>query len=114
MSPLALRRKYLPRRGEGTRPPQAHPAAATATAPPQAAAPNLNQRPKSETEITTTSNGCTRITLTRFKPGFERDTENEIAHAFKRPPRMFKEDPPFYPWLPKLTPLVNFHLNFKG
>ncbi len=41
------------------------------------------------------------------------DTEKELAQAFNRPPRMFKEDPPFYPWLPRLVPRVNFHLNFK-
>jgi len=41
------------------------------------------------------------------------ETEKELAQAFKRPPRMFKEDTPFYPWLPKPMPLVNFHLNFK-
>ena len=114
MSPLTLRRKYLPRRGDGTEPRQAHPAAAKAAAAAQAQPPNLNQGYKSKTEVTTTSNGSTRITLTRFKPGFEQDTEREIAHAFKRPPRLFKEDKPFYPWLPRFTPLVNFHLNFKG
>lgn len=51
--------------------------------------------------------------MTPFKPGFERDTENELAHAFKRPPRYFKEDAPFYPWLP-CVPKVQFKLNFKG
>lgn len=51
--------------------------------------------------------------MTPFKKGFEIETEHQIAHAFSRPPRMFKEDPPFYPWLPKYTPLVNFHLNYK-
>jgi len=51
--------------------------------------------------------------MTEFKPGFERDTEEEIARAFRRPPRKFKEDPPFYPWLP-LTPKVCFNLNFKS
>jgi len=51
--------------------------------------------------------------MTPFKKGFEMDTEKELAQAFKRPPRLFKEDTPFYPWLPRPTPLVNFHLNFK-
>jgi len=51
--------------------------------------------------------------MTPFKKGFEMETEQQVAHAFSRPPRMFKEDPPFYPWLPKFTPLVNFHLNYK-
>lgn len=40
-------------------------------------------------------------------------TEEELAQAFKRPVRKFKEDKPFYPWLPP-QPIVNFHLNFKG
>ncbi len=51
--------------------------------------------------------------MTLFKPGFEQETEEQLAQAFKRPVRKFKEDPPFYPWLPP-QPLVNFHLNFKG
>ena len=114
MSPLTLRRKSLPRRGDGAKPPQAHPTAATAAAAPQAQPLNFDQRHQSKTEITTTPNGSTRITLTRFKPGFETETEKELAQAFKRPPRLFKEDKPFYPWLPRFTPLVNFHLNFKG
>ncbi len=38
--------------------------------------------------------------------------ENQLAQAFSRPPRLFKEDTPFYPWLPP-TPRVNFALNFK-
>jgi len=51
--------------------------------------------------------------MTPFKPGFERETEDQLADAFKRPPRYFKEDPPFYPWLP-CVPKVQFKLNFKG
>lgn len=51
--------------------------------------------------------------MTPFKKGFEIETEKELAQAFSRPPRMFKEDTPFYPWLPRPVPLVNFHLNFK-
>lgn len=50
--------------------------------------------------------------MTPFKAGFEIETEHQLAYAFSRPPRMFKEDTPFYPWLPKYTPLVNFHLNY--
>lgn len=50
--------------------------------------------------------------MTLFKPGFEQQTEEELAKAFKRPVRKFKEDPPFYPWLPP-TPLVQFNLNYK-
>jgi len=51
--------------------------------------------------------------MTEFKPGFEQETEKQLAEAFKRPIRKFKEDPPFYPWLPP-APLVQFNLNFKG
>jgi len=50
--------------------------------------------------------------MTEFKPGFERETEEQLAQAFKRPVRKFKEDPPFYPWLP-ITPIVYFNLNYK-
>ncbi len=51
--------------------------------------------------------------MTEFKPGFEQETEYQLAQAFKRPIRKFKEDSPFYPWLPP-APLVQFNLNFKG
>lgn len=50
--------------------------------------------------------------MRRFKPGFEWDTEKELSIAFKRPMRHFKDDTPFYPWLPP-EPTVNFHLNFN-
>lgn len=50
--------------------------------------------------------------MTLFKPGFEQETEEQLAQAFKRPVRKFKEDTPFYPWLPP-TPLVQFNLNYK-
>nr|UHS18391.1 MAG: hypothetical protein [Gammatorquevirus sp.] len=114
MSPLTLRRRYLPRGGRGLGPPPAHPQAAAAAAAPQAQHPNTIKRHESKTKDATASNGSTRIKLTPFKPGFERDTEDELAKAFYRPARLFKEDTPFYPWLPKFTPLVNFHLNFRG
>ncbi len=42
----------------------------------------------------------------------EFETELELAKIFKRPPRTFIGDPPFYPWLVP-EPLVNFELNFK-
>lgn len=51
--------------------------------------------------------------MTLFAPGFEQETEQELAAAFKRPVRKFKEDSPFYPWLPNPVPRVNFHLNYK-
>ena len=114
MSPLTLRKRYLPRRRDGPEPHPAHPAAKAAAAAAQAQPPDFNKRHQSKTETFTTSNRCTRITLTRFKPGFEQDTEKEMATIFKRPIRTYKEDPPFYPWLPSPVPLVNFHLNFKG
>ncbi len=110
MSPLTLRRHFLPRATRNTRPLQAHPAAAQAAAPAQAQLTHLNIRFESETKESSTS---IRISsLTRFKPGFEEQTEKELAAAFHRPPRTYKEDPPFYPWLPP-TPKVQFNLNYK-
>lgn len=48
----------------------------------------------------------------KFKPGFEWDTEVECAKAFCRPPRTYKTDTPFYPWVVP-APKVIFNLNFK-
>lgn len=42
----------------------------------------------------------------------EFQTELELAKLFKRPPRAFINDKPFYPWLVP-EPLVNFNLNYK-
>ena len=106
-TPLTLRRKYMPR----ARPPPAHPAPATAATAAQERPHRHHHRHEKQTENSTTPN---RNKLTPFKPGFEIETEHQLANAFSRPPRMFKEDPPFYPWLPRFTPIVNFHLNFKG
>lgn len=39
-------------------------------------------------------------------------TELEISKIFKRPPRTFFYDPPFYPWVPP-EPVVNFDLKYK-
>lgn len=50
--------------------------------------------------------------MRRFKPGFEEETEKELAIIFKRPPRTYVQDPPFYPWLP-ITPKVCFNLNYQ-
>nr|UYL88389.1 ORF3 [Torque teno midi virus] len=108
MSPGTLRRKYLPRI---TRPPAPHPTTAPATAAAQVKHPGAPQRPQTAAEIPKSANR--KPTLTRFKPGFEWETEKQVAQAFNRPPRLFKEDKPFYPWLPKPEPIVNFHLNFK-
>ncbi len=113
MSPLALRRKYMPRPPNGGGPQAAHQTAARAAATAQKKHPAAPNGTEGQTENATATNRSTRITLTRFKPGFEWDTECELAQAFRRPPRLFKEDTPFYPWLPKPEPLVNFHLNFK-
>nr|UHS18282.1 MAG: hypothetical protein [Gammatorquevirus sp.] len=108
MSPGALRRKYLPRI---TRPQTAHPTTAAATAAAQVKHPGAPQRLKTETKISEPTNWKPK--LTRFNPGHEWETEKQVAQAFNRPPRLFKEDPPFYPWLPRPEPRVNFHLNFK-
>ncbi len=71
----------------------------------------LNSRSETQTENATTTNRDVRIT--RFNPGFEQQTEYELACAFNRPMRTYKEDSPYYPWLP-IEPKVNFHLNFTG
>lgn len=44
------------------------------------------------------------------------ETELELCKIFRRPPRTFPTDPPFYPWLPPapIIPCVNFSLNFTG
>nr|UHS18212.1 MAG: hypothetical protein [Gammatorquevirus sp.] len=109
MSPLTLRRRYLPRRGES---PRAHQAATQQATPAQAKPLTPHLRPKETT--TTYSNANRNPTLTKFKPGFEQTTERELAIAFKRPVRTYKEDPPFYPWLPPAPLVVNFNLNYKG
>ena len=109
MSPLTLRRTYMPRIRPNNTP--AHPAAERAAAATQVLNPQAPLRPKRQTENATTANRTPR--MTPFKPGFEMQTEHELANAFKRPPRMFKEDTPFYPWLPRPVPIVNFHLNYK-
>ncbi len=91
--------------------PAAHPAAARKAATAQVEHTQSNLRLERKTETATITNRLHK--LTPFKPGFERETEEELSKAFKRPPRLFKEDTPFYPWLPRPVPLVNFHLNFK-
>ncbi len=111
LSPLALRRRYLPRNTRNNKPLPAHQQTATAAAATQVQPPEINIRYQRQTTYATTTNR--NVTLTRFKPGFEEETEKELAIAFRRPPRTYKEDTPFYPWLPSPTPLVNFHLNYK-
>lgn len=47
----------------------------------------------------------------RFTPP-EYELELTMAKNFRRPPRQYFYDPPFYPWLPP-EPVVNFDLNYK-
>ncbi len=84
------------------RPPQTHPAPAATAAAPQERPHRHHHRLEKQTENNTTTN---RHKLTPFKPGFETETEEELSRAFRRPPRRYKEDKPFYPWLPRYTPL---------
>lgn len=58
----------------------------------------------------TTPNRPTK--LTPFITEFEKQTEKELSSIFRRPPRTYQEDFPFYPYLP-FTPQVNFTLNYK-
>ncbi len=112
MSPLTLRKFFLRKRGRRKNLPPPHPAAAAAAKAAQATAPHTHQGPERKTECFATSNRRDLVVLTRFKKGFEEETEKEVAAAFHRPPRTYKEDTPFYPWLPP-APKVNFKLNFK-
>nr|UHS18412.1 MAG: hypothetical protein [Gammatorquevirus sp.] len=108
MSPSALRKKFLPRRRD-TKSPAAHQAAAPQAARAQVQHHQAPSRDERKTKHATTTNRD--VGMRRFKPGFELDTEKELSIAFKRPMRTFKDDTPFYPWLPP-EPTVNFHLNF--
>lgn len=110
MSPNALRKKYLPRarKPDNT---AAHQPAARAAGANQVQHRQTPHEPERKTKSPSIPHRTIR--LTPFKPGFEMETEHQVAHAFSRPPRMFKEDTPFYPWLPRPTPIVNFHLNYK-
>ncbi len=106
-----LQRKYLAAGRRQPRHPPAHPTAAPATAAAQAQPPNTDNRSKTQAKDSTTS--TRNVILTRFKPGFEQQTEYELACCFCRPMRTYKEDMPYYPWL-QPEPKVNFKLNFKG
>ena len=109
MSPGALQRKYMARTAtRGPTPP--HPAAAPTAARDQARHPQTHHEHKAQTKPFITAHRDDNLI---FKPGFEQETEEELAKIFKRPVRTYKHDTPFYPWLPP-TPIVNFHLNFKG
>ena len=108
MPPIALPRRNTRNTREPT---AAHPATAAAAAPPQKKPPATPHSPKATAKIFESSNRSFR--LTRFQPGFEAETEAELSRIFQRPPRTYKEDLPFYPWLP-LTPKVNFTLIYNG
>ncbi len=108
MSPLALRRKYLPRNPRNNT--AAHQPAAAAAAPAQKKPPQALQPPETWPAMFAAPTRHPRIR--KFKPGFETDTEREMAIAFCRPPRTYFTDLPFYPWLP-VTPVVQFNLNYK-
>ena len=110
LSPSALRKKYLPRNG-GPGHPAPHPAATAAAAGAQKKHPQPPNGSEGKTENASATHR--NIRLTRFKPGFEQQTEYEISVIFCRPMRTYKEDPPFYPWLPP-EPKVNFNLNYNG
>lgn len=113
LSPNALQRKFLPRNPTRRNiTPAAHPTAAAAAANNQAQ-PHAPPRPtQKQTARTPTPFGSPRINR-RFRPGFEEETEKELARIFKRPPRHFIYDPPFYPWVP-IVPKVCFRLNFNS
>lgn len=53
----------------------------------------------------------TRKKNRRFTPE-EFELELQLCKAFKRPPRTYVDDPPYYPWLVP-EPVVNFQLNYK-
>lgn len=53
----------------------------------------------------------TRKKNRRFTPQ-EFAMELELCKAFKRPPRTYVDDKPYYPWLVP-EPVVNFQLNYK-
>ncbi len=74
MSPGTLRKKYLPRRRD-ERPPAAHPATAAPATRAQVQHPQAPLRLKGKTEDATIPHGPPRVKLTRFKPGFEWETE---------------------------------------
>ncbi len=97
----------MPRAGK---PPAAHPSPATATAKAQA---QHHQAPNRFEEQTKNDSSTIRNKLTEFKPGFELTTEQELAAAFKRPVRKFKEDSPFYPWFYQSHPLYTLTLITK-
>ncbi len=99
----------MPRTTRNTGPQTPHQAAAAAARSAQVQHPQAPLRAEGKTDSTTTTNRHVSI---RFNPGHDWETEVQVAAAFHRPPRTYKTDPPFYPWLPP-EPYVNFHLNYK-
>nr|UHS18229.1 MAG: hypothetical protein [Gammatorquevirus sp.] len=100
MSPNTLQKKYLARaRRPNT--PAAHPPAAAAPGADQVQHRQAPDGLEGKTNSSSISHRTVKLTL--FKPGFEQETEYQLAQAFKRPVRKYKEDSPFYPWLPRKT-----------
>nr|UHS18247.1 MAG: hypothetical protein [Gammatorquevirus sp.] len=110
-SPLPRNRGRRDTTNTGGNHPAHQQAAATATA---AQAKHLNATSRNKTQTTNVTINHWSNTINLFKPGFEMETEKELAAAFKRPVRKFKTDSPFYPWLPPtpIVPRVNFNLNY--
>ncbi len=106
-----IRRRLIAERRENTLHRRPHRAAATTAAQHQTQPPQTPHKVKACT-ITNATTNRDSVKNRKFKPGFETDTERELAIAFHRPPRTYVNDPPFYPWLP-IAPKVCFNLNFK-
>ncbi|BAF76106.1 hypothetical protein [Torque teno midi virus 10] len=109
LHPLTMPNRNIGR-GRPQQPPAAHPQAKAQAAAAQAQHLSSINRPQNQAKLFEATNR--QFTVEPFKPGFEIETEQQLAIAFCRPPRTYKNDPPFYPWLPP-TPLVNFNLNYK-
>ncbi len=90
----------------------AHQQTATAAAATQVQPPEINIRYQRQTTYASTTNR--HVTLTRFKPGFEEDTEKTTSYSLLLDHlELIKKTPLFTLWLPSPTPIVNFHLNYK-
>ncbi len=88
LPPLAMPRKLITRR-ENNRLPAAHPQAENQAAATQAQHPNTINRVEKEARLFETPNRPFRVEP--FKPGFELETELQLAAAFRRPPRTYKK-----------------------
>lgn len=105
MSPLTLRRAYMPR-PNGRKPTPPHPAAIQAAAANQAQPPAPHLRPETKTENYTAQHWTPK--LTRFNPGHDWETEVQVAAAFKRPLDCLKKINLFTHGYPNLNPLLTF------